>query len=278
MNRNHDIVLALRTLDAADGNMNPDNSKKSRADLRRILTMDLPMDRGQQHGGATVLTTGRPRKPSRTVLRFVVAGALATAVAAALVALPSVTGGDPAFASWTGEPHGMTTSERADAVTTCRQEQKGGTNDQYADELRSAVAVIAERRGVWSTVVLASPAGFSALCITDDSTHLFGKDMIGSIGEGSTAPPRPRELTASNLGTGTMKAGDLSLAIGAAGSDVTAVSYRSRTHGLVAATVTDGHFALWFPGDELKDESATGGVTVEVTYRDASRGTRTLTL
>lgn len=74
-----------------------------------------------------------------------------------------------------------------------------------------------------------------------------------------------------------MKAGDLSMAAGEAGSDVVEIVYRSRTRGDVAATVSKGHFALWLPGDELRDLSSTG-VEVEVTYRDGSTGTTLLTL
>jgi hypothetical protein len=45
----------------------------------------------------------------------------------------------------------------------------------------------------------------------------------------------------------------------------------------VKATVAKGHFALWLPGNELKD-AATNGVEVEVTYKDGTKGTRNLTL
>jgi hypothetical protein len=148
----------------------------------------------------------------------------------------------------------------------------------YADEVGSAKVAIAERRGVWTTVVLAGDDGFSALCITDDAVNLFGKAVMGSVGKSPvSAAPGPREVTATALGTGTMSAGDLSLAAGTAGADVVGVIYKSRTREDVKATVSLGHFALWLPGDELRNASS-DGVEVEVTYQDGTKGTSRLTL
>lgn len=276
MTRTQDITIALRTLDTADYNLDAANLR-ARTDLQRILASDPSTDRHQQHRSSSGDATGRPRNTARTIRRFALAGGLVTVVTAGMVMLPSFTGGDQAFASWTDVPHGMTAQDSADAASSCRQMHEDGP-DGYADELENAVPAVVERRGVWSTVVLAAPGGFSALCITDDSSHLFGRDVIGSIGTATTTPPGPRELIATDLGTGTMNAGDISVAVGAAGSDVVGVVYHSRTHGDVAATVSDGHFALWFPGDELKHASSTHGVNVEVTYRDGSTATSTLTL
>ena len=53
------------------------------------------------------------------------------------------------------------------------------------------------------------------------------------------------------------------------------VGHRSRTHGEVAATVSQGRFVLWLPGGELED--APEGVRVDVTYRDGSTGSARLT-
>jgi hypothetical protein len=102
--------------------------------------------------------------------------------------------------------------------------------------------------------------------------------MIGSVGAPTDyAAPGPRALTATDLGAGTMSAGDISLAAGTSGSDVVGVVYLSRTHGDVFATVSRGRSALWLPGGELKDYSS-NGVEVEVTYRDGRTGTSRLNL
>lgn len=219
--------------------------------------------------------TGSGWRPRRG--RVALAGGMLAAATAGLVVLPSLSGSDQAFATWTPAPRGMSAQERADAAAGCRQSQKEGPGAEYADELSSAEPAIAERRGVWATVVLVGSDGFSAMCITDDSSHPFAKDMIGSLGApADNAAPGPRALAATDLGVGTMNAGDVSLAAGVAGSDVVAVVYRSRIRGNVSATVSQGRFALWLPGNELKYASS-NGVDVEATYRDGRKGTSRLT-
>jgi hypothetical protein len=205
-------------------------------------------------------------------------GGLVAAATAILVVLPSVSGGDPAFATWTAAPSGMTERERADAAAECRESKKGVGDGMYAQDVAAAAVAIAERRGAWTTVILTGEGGFSAMCITDDSAYFFTKSMIGSVGKSTDIANRgPRELTATALGTGTMGAGKISLAAGIVGSEVVGVSYRSRAHEDVAATVSYGHFALWLPGAELQDAS-TDGVNVDVTYKDGTTGTSRLNL
>lgn len=277
MTLTRDINSTLRSLDAADLNVDP-ASARARIDLQRILNTDPQPWPLQQPWSPSADQDGRPRRAVRIARRVALAGGVLAAVTASVVALPSLMGGDQAFASWTRLPHGMTEQERADAAAACRQTLKDGAGGEYADDLSSAQSAIAEQRGVWTTVVLAGADGFSAMCITDDSTHLFATNMIGSVGKSADyAVPGPRDLIATDLGAGTMDAGNLSLAAGTAGSDVVGVSYRSRSHGDVAATVSQGHFALWLPGDELRDASS-NGVEVEVTYRDGSTGTTSLRL
>lgn len=277
MTRLRDIDTALRSLDAAHSQVDPD-SARARAHLQRIVSADPSPDPLQQSWATPTGRAGRPRRAAPAPRRVALAAGVLAAVTAGVAALPSLSGGDQAFASWTPAPRGMTEQEAADAAASCRQMQQNGAGAEYADRLGSAEPVIAERRGLWTTVVLAAADGFSAMCIADDSTRLFADDMIGSVGTPSDyVPPGPRDLIATSLGAGTMKAGDLSLAAGVAGPDVVAVAYASRTHGTVAATVSQRHFALWLPGDEFK-EASSSGVKVEVTYRDGSTHTARLTL
>lgn len=273
-NDRHDIDKALRTLDAADPYVDP-RRPRARADLARILATDPHAHAGAPSAGPA----GRTPRARWSLRRVALAGGALAAVTTGLVALPSLTGGDQALASWTSVPDQMTPEQRADAAISCRQAEMEGAGTDYIDELSSAEPVIAERRGVWNTVVLAGTAGFAALCITDDSAGLFTMGMIGSIGSPDDAVlPGPRELAATDLGTGTMSAGDLSLAAGTVGTEIVGVVYRSRSHGDVTATVSAGRFAFWFPGDELEDVGSTDGVQVEVTYRDGGAGTAVLKL
>lgn len=273
MNRVDDINATLRSLDPADRHVDPTNSR-ARADLQAILAVD-PATSGRQ---TAFQQTALPRRAARTPRRVALVGAMVAVVAAGLVAIPSLTGGDRAFATWTAVPADMSAQQRPEAAADCRENLEDGAGAEYADDLESAETAIAESRGVWTTVVLAGTDGFSAMCITDDSTHVFGKGMIGSIGAPTDyATPGPRELFATDLGVGSMNDRDISLAAGHAGSDIVGVIYRSRGHGDVAATVSHGHFALWLPGDELM-EASSNGVEVEVTYRDGTTATSTLGL
>lgn len=273
MNRIDDITATLRSLDAADRHVDPTNAR-ARADLHTILaTAPAP---SAQHAASPPQTPAR--RPRRTIRQVALVGGMAAAVAAAMVAMPSLTGGDHAFATWTAVPQGMSAQQRPEAAADCRQNQKEGPGADYVDDLKNAETAIAESRGVWTTVMLAGPDGFSALCITDDSAGLFSKGMIGSLGVPTNhEAPGPRELFATDLGTGTMNGRDISLAAGQVGSDIVGVVYPSQTHGDVAATVSHGRFALWLPGDELNDASSKG-IEVEVTYRDGTTTTDTLTL
>lgn len=271
MNRTDGLDAALRTLDPADQNIDSAGGR-ARTDLYAILAQEpTPMPRAG--AGSAVRAIHRPRRAGRVALL----GGLAAAATAGVIVLPSLTGGDQAFATWTSAPTGMSAQERAAAADDCRETQHSGPGQDYAGDLRSAELAIGERRGVWTTVILAGQAGFAATCITDNSAGLFSNGMIGSIGAPTGyAAPGPRELFATDLGTGTVGARDISLAAGAVGPDVVGVAYRSRSHGDVTATVSGGRFALWFPGDELAD--AAGGVEVDVTYRSGQTGTSRLTL
>lgn len=145
-----------------------------------------------------MLAVHRPRRAGRTARRVALLGALTAAVAGGLVVLPSFTGGDQAFGTWTAAPTGMSAQQRAAAAIDCRQNQQSGAGADSADDLIIAEPAIAERRGVWTTVVLVGGNGFAAMSIIDDSAGLFTDGMIGSIGTPADyAAPGPRELFAT---------------------------------------------------------------------------------
>ncbi|MCU1532678.1 MAG: hypothetical protein JWO49_2249 [Arthrobacter sp.] len=277
MTGNQDLDGLLRSLDAAD-HRRPADTRRARADLQRIRSTDPAPAR--QHPTTSTIP-GRRRPPgstARAARRAAVAAGMVAAATAGLIILPPLSGGDPAFASWTAAPAGLTGQERTSAAAECRASQQDTGGGMYAGDVDTAELAIAERRGAWTTVVLTGTDGFSAMCITDDSASLFNKGMIGSVGKpAGYAAPGPRELTATDLGTGTMSAGNISLAAGSAGSEVVGVIYRSRAREKVTATVSQGRFALWLPGNELQN-AATNGIEVEVTYRDGTTGTNRLTL
>ena len=247
----------LHQLDPADS-PKAELSQRARADLEWILSMDC--------GPAAMPMRRTPRV--RVAVGLTAAAALAVAGVLAPSALRS---GDIAFASWTPTASTLSATEGQHAGESCRQELSDA--DPAAGQAHMALA---DRRGDWTTVVLSGDSGFSGLCITDASTGWFRKDMIGSAGVATGLDPvGARGVVATDLGTGTMAAGDISLTAGFAGPQVVGITLDTEWHGVVAATVAGGRFALWFPGDELDDRDA---VPVEVTYADGSTATVKLEL
>lgn len=274
MSRTHDIERGLRSLDAAGRRADRDTTR-ARTDLERILATDpteRPPERPSRPSPSHDTWRAKPRRAARNVA---LVGAALMTVTAGVVALPAASGGDPAFATWTPDPDAVPALGRPEAAADCREAlQDGAGSDQ---PLSAAEPVIAERRGVWTTVVLAGPEGLSAMCVTDESRPFWGRGMIGHLAParaGHTAPG-PRELEAAALGDGIIDNEPLSLAAGAAGEDIAAVAYLSPAHGEVTASVAGGHFALWLPGDELRGASS-AGVELRVTYRDGTTGTTRL--
>jgi hypothetical protein len=273
MNRNDSLDSALRLLDPAPDRVDP-TGRRALEDLDAILGTE-PWSGPRQPGAAV---GGAVRAPARlTPRRIALLGGVAAAATAVVVLMPAVTGGDRAFATWKAAPVGLSEQQRAQAGSACRARQQDAAAGADVERLEHARTAIAERRGTWTTVVLAGVDGFSALCVTDDSSHLFNKRWIGSQGTpAADTTPGARDLLGTDLGVGTTGGGDISLAAGVAGADVVGVAYVSERYGTVTATVSQGHFALWFPGDELMDASA--GVDVRVTYDDGSTTTVRLSL
>lgn len=271
MNTTADIETALRTMDPAPPLDTPADQARAAADLRRILATD-------PHAGSPSKSPLEPARRNRlSIGRLVAAAAVVAIVAAGVVIAPSLGGSAPAFASWTASPGAVTSAQAGEAAENCRDEMADGANDDQRARLNAASTVVSEQRGVWTMVVLGGEGGFSALCVTAKPTGFFGGGaMIGSIGVSGVAPPGPKDLVATDLGTAFISGpGQLSLAAGLAGSDVSAVTYRSPSGKDVAATVNQGRFAFWLPGDALKDASSQGA-EVTVTHRDGTTTTTTL--
>lgn len=256
-------LTVLRTLDPAAADVDT-HGPRARADLARILATDP----------ALPSSSLRRRRPLRRVV--VGAGVVATTVAAA-VFMPSLTGGDQAFATWTATPTAPSSGESSELASACRESQRDGSGAEFDNELTRAATAVAERRGAWSLVLLVGDGGFSAMCITDESAPLFDSS-IGHVGTPTSyQAPESRSAVAHALGTGTINDDELSVAAGAVGADVAAMTYASPEHGEVAATVAHGHFAFWLPGGELEDASS-DGVPVTATYRDGTTTTITIRL
>jgi len=259
-------LTVLRTLDPANADVSA-HSVRARADLARILATEPPLPLPPSPSPV------RPRR--RLVLRAATGAAAAAAVVTGTVLVPSLTGGDEAFATWTGTPAAPSAGERSELADACRA-WLGNDSPEYAADLARADIVVAERRGMGSLAYLVGDDNFTAMCVTDDSQPFVMDsagftDATGGVGNHRSPAPGPREVSVRELGTAGLETGDLSVAAGAVGTDVVGLTYSSAEHGTVTATVTVGHFAFWLPGDEL-EFAPDHGIEVTVTYRDGSTG------
>ncbi len=261
MNSLRDPLEVLRSLDPAPGTADP-HTPRARADLARILATD---------SGAR---SHSPHK--RSTVRLAVAAAAVVAVGSGLVVLPSLTASDSAYATWTGDPRAVPNSDRAELADACRESQRDGAGSAYRQDLETATAAVAERRGAWTLVLLARDDGFSALCLTDESRPLF-RSSIGFVGVRQETAETSGVIRTDTLGVGSIDGHELSVAAGPVPADVTALTYASAEHGVVSATVSQGQFAFWLPGDDLETASQ-DGAPVEVTLADGTTETRVLRL
>jgi len=262
----HHVDDVLRTMDSGH-DVDTRRGPRAAVDLERILATDPSPTASTQLRGGDVARRGG-----------VAAGLVAAATAGVLV-VSSTLGGEAAYASWTASPNGLSAQETAVAEQGCRERHR--QNDigvGMFPELDAAQIAVAERRGDWTMVVLTGPGDFFADCITPTLEAGFGQDGDWSAGASTgDRAPGPRELTMKSFGTATLHAGPVSVVAGRAGKDVAGVTYSSRSHGDVAATVSGGAFALWFPGKELNGPQL-ARIDVHVTYRDGTAEAKALTV
>lgn len=257
---------ALRSLDPADQVVDP-LGKRAADDLEKILATNPNADS----------TTAAPRRrltrqPAlRPARRLAVTGAAAAAMALGLVAIPALTTDDEdAFASWAAVPEQLAPQQRPEAADKCRANWQNGPEISpwgvTSEDLDSAHVAVAEKRGSWTTVVLAGDDGLTATCT-------WGQRGPASawLGTRDVMPLDPRAIQPFSIGGSSQGSqGDLSTIVGYSGDDVVGVRYHSERYGDVVATVGEERFALWMPGDELHGDARTDGVDVKVTYADGA--------
>lgn len=270
------IEDALRAMDPAAPGHGDHDDVRARTDLTRILA-------SEPHPGARqrALPVAARRRPAvrRTAGALVAVAAAATAV----IVGPSLLGTSSAYATWTAIPTVVPPGAGEAAASDCRTLITDGSGDEGPDaataaHLAAASTALTERRGIWTTTVLGGDNGFTAVCVAADGDHHSPESSWFASttgGDPGCLLPSPRQMITNNFGVGYQQAGDISILAGLAGTEVSALTYHSRHHGVVAATVASGRFALWMPGDDFED-APTDGVPVQVTYRDGTTATITL--
>lgn len=274
MKDTQNIDTLLRSMDAAEQNK-PTDPRRSQKDLELILrSHPAPAAKGIRPAEHQTSTSF----PSRRRRRTLALGAFAFATTVGFLIGPTLSGGDPAFATWTAVPGALVGAERNSAVSDCAKSSKGVGDGMFVTDVAAAEVAIAERRGAWTTVVLSGADGFEATCTTDSTAPWFKRGSFGSVGKpGNGHELAAREIRTTQLGTGVIADNPLSIAAGQVGPEVIAMTYTSIAGERITATVSKGQFAFWLPGGELENPSEQD-VPVELTYTDNTREIRYLSL
>lgn len=259
----------LRDLDPASRTALTDEEReRADATFARVVAAPLPDHVAQE-----------PERRRRRRRLLVPVGVLA----AAGVAAPGLLlGGGSAFATWTPTPEPLTGAAMARAVTTCR------TIFSLPDQ--GERVMIAEGRGEWTYVLLASPQTEAGCLMPDgllDQQDPVGHTREGFVGHHESTPVEIPDLPPDGI-QGTGGAGSVPTnglwnfgddeewihsVEGYVGSDVTAVTVHT-SHGVdVEASVANGRFAAWWPTAKRTSENPEidGRWTYTLTLADGSR-------
>jgi hypothetical protein len=263
---------ALRDLDAADHDLDEAGRLRASATLERILATEP---------GAPGPTPAPIRSRHRRARHLLAAGALATA--AAVVAVPLLTGGNEAFASWSPTPVELTGPARTAAAEACLVLQGGETGDLAFDPSAEASVLLAEARGGW-TYVMFSVAGLSqrklqGSCLMPDDLvaqpapgegGFFGS--LGGAEEIARPGPRRNVVRQDESGVGSVADEAFVYAEGRAGRDVVGIEVTTPLGRKVQASLDHGRWAVWWPagGDSMDNPEITQAPTYAVTLRDGT--------
>lgn len=134
----------------------------------------------------------------------------------------------------------------------------------------AARTVVAEKRGNYLFLALATADGSTAQCFFDAADPSTVDGMTG--GSTTAASPLPKPLSADGLeaagaGSAGGPEGTYAFTQGRVGTHVTAVTIRSEGH-TVQATVTDGYFAAWWPSKPTPAVGPSPIVAYDITLAD----------
>lgn len=220
-----------------------------------------------------ILGTARRATPIRRSPRPAV---LAGAAAAAVVAVAGVATvwwptSPVAFASWTAVPAGVTPAEQAARAASCDSVAHGIAEDEDGPHVEDVPIspVLAEQRGDYTYVLLTGEGAVGECLVTVQASG--ASEVVGGDAVLRSAPAAQgaRDVTTVQTGTASWSEGEtgdgaLTSAFGRAGADVASVELALTSGERVRATVSDGWWAVWAPGE------ASLRTTAEVTFTDGA--------
>lgn len=192
-------------------------------------------------GRRTTSTDARLRRPRTRMVRLAAAGVVASSTLTVTV----LGGGQQAYAGWTAYPAGLSLGEDSVVTQQCQRWAANSTTQAPTQP------VLSERRGDDALALLRGRDGLLIVC----HQHLVPGEPVGGSSETRmTEDPSPDGLISDR---GSAFANDEGSPIvrtvtGRVGSDVTAVTVHTREQGDVTATVRNGYFAAWWPGESFE--------------------------
>ncbi|WP_163543020.1 hypothetical protein [Occultella kanbiaonis] len=242
--RNSTLLRAVQQLDP-QANPDPVDSEALLARVRRAIA-DAPEE----------MPDLAPRPVPRTTRR-VVAGAAAAILLGAAVYTVANPDQPPAYASWTPTPTELTAPVAAERAAECPDVEllQEPADDGGVDVTEIPLTLhLAEERGdytfaVSSGVGAQGESAYSVCLIEPDRTTAQGAILPA---DAVVAPSAPDAVVVLNDSVDWSVASEddaITYVFGTAGTDVTAIDVHTDSGSFAHASLADGWWAVWFPGD-----------------------------
>lgn len=203
-----------------------------------------------------------PLKPAarRTgARRAVLAACSVAAVGGLAVAAPSLLGGPTPAHAWTPVGSSLPTSEAEAAEEACLEGFWGFLPGRQGPDLETYVA---EQRGSWTLVYSSDEQAMTEqVCLLRDGSP------VGAAGQAPGPEAADPTSVAANDAHGSIgglfstATESLRFSTGVVGDDVVGVVLHTEAQGAVTATISQGHFAAWWPDRPVTETSENADTT-----------------
>ncbi|MBZ2196078.1 hypothetical protein [Occultella gossypii] len=243
--RNSTLLRAVQQLDP-QANPDPVDSEALLARVRLAIA-DAPAE----------MPDLAPRQVPRTTRRVVVGAAAAILLGAAVYTVANP-GQPPAYASWTPTPTELTAPVAAERAAECPTvEVMQGPPEDPTDMTDIPLTLhLAEQRGDYTFAVSSgvSEDGEPAysVCLVDANSGITTAQGAILPADSAVAPSSADGVEVFNDSVDwsvTSEEDAITYVFGTAGTDVTAVDVHTDSGSFAHASLADGWWAVWFPGD-----------------------------
>lgn len=249
---------ALRSLNAAVGDLTAGEQERAGAALERIVATSVP---------ATELQPAAAQQGRRSRRLWLLVPAATLALIVGSVVVQGGSDENAAYASWTATPAAVVGDDLGVATSACEDLLQG---DDTIDGERTAL-VLAERRGDHVALLYRTEdPDLSATCLVRNPQGSTDVETVDFGVGGSTGPALRAPLTGFTQGAiSQYDDGASSITDGAVGEAVVGVTIHAGAF-TVEATVENGRYAAWWPGPAFASgpiaPSGRGGPEPDLTY------------